>query len=91
MLDIKKYESVAMFCLSDEERETLKNRAEAIAESFDALETVDTDGVAPLVTVLDMHNVLREDVSEKFLTKDEIMSNAPEKHDGYFQVPGTIV
>ena len=90
MLDVSKYETVAMLRLSDDERTLIAARAEAFAEGFDALDAVDTDDVEPLVSVLDAHTVLREDVSEKLLTRDEVMANAPEKHDGYFQVPGTL-
>ena len=90
MLDIEKYESVAMLHLPGGEREPLANRAEAIMESFSALENIDTDGAAPLITVLDMHNVMREDVPEKLLSRDEIMANAPDQDDGYFRVPGTL-
>ena len=90
MLDITKYESVAMLRLQDYERELLGNRAGGLEDSFKELDGIGTDGIEPLVSVLDVHTVLREDVSEKLLTRDEIMANAPEQHDGYFQVPGTL-
>jgi len=91
MLDIKEYEAMAMLDLPEHERETLNKHFKALADSFTALEKVETDNVAPLVTVLNLNNVMREDVFEKFLTRDEILSNAPEQYDGYFQVPGTLV
>ena len=90
MLNITKYESVAMLRLPDDERELLGNRAGALEDSFNALDGINTDGIEPLVSVLDVHTVLREDISEKLLTRDEIMANAQEQHDGYFQVPGTL-
>ena len=90
MLDIKEYEAMAMLDLPDHEREALSKRFVALAESFTALERIDTENVEPLVTVLNLNNVMREDVFEKFLTRDEILSNAPEQYDGYFQVPGTL-
>ena len=54
------------------------------------MEKVDTDGVEPLVTVLDLKNVLREDVSSQLVSRDTLLENAPEEYDGYFQVPKTI-
>ena len=90
MLEIKNYEAVTMLDLPEGERELIGGLAGALAESFGALENVDTDGVEPLVSVLSLHTILREDVSEKFLTREELMSNAPEQYDGYFQVPGTL-
>ena len=90
MLDFLKYEAVSMLDFSDDERETLIKRAEACIEGFGKLETIEVGGVEPLVSVLSMHTVLREDVSEKLLSRDEVMANAPEQYDGYFQVPGTL-
>ena len=90
MIDIVKCEAIAMLHLSGDERELLSVRAEALAEGFAGIDGVGTDEVSPLVSVLELHNVLREDISEKLLPRDEIMANAPEQYDGYFQVPGTI-
>ena len=90
LMDITKYEAMAMFDLSEEERGQLGKRAGDLAESFGALDDIDTDGVPPLVSVLCVHSVFREDVSERILTRDEIMATAPEQYDGYFQVPGTL-
>ena len=90
MLDIRKYESVAMFDLPGEERDLIARRAGALLEGFGRLEAVVTDGTEPLVAVLDIHTVLREDLSVKFSTRDDIMANAPEQCDGFFQVPGTL-
>ena len=84
------YESMAMLELSESERSELEKRFGEIADGFSALDAFDVDGVEPLVTVLDLHNVLREDVSAKFLSRDELLKNAPEQHDGCFQVPAAI-
>jgi aspartyl-tRNA(Asn)/glutamyl-tRNA(Gln) amidotransferase subunit C len=37
-----------------------------------------------------LENVLREDQSEKSLTIEEALQNAPEKKDSYFQVPKVV-
>jgi aspartyl-tRNA(Asn)/glutamyl-tRNA(Gln) amidotransferase subunit C len=81
---------MAMLELSDAEREELKGRFDAVTGNFDALERYDTTGAEPLVTVLDLGNVLREDIPAKFMPRDELMKNAPEQHDGYFVAPATI-
>ena len=90
MFDIKKYEAMAMFDLPDGERRLLEKRASALADGFAALDRIDAGGALPLVSVLDIHTALREDIQEKVLTRDEIMANAPEQQDGYFRVPGTL-
>jgi len=84
------YESMVMLELSETERMKLKESFEKITDGFSALDAYDTSGVEPLVTVLDVSNVLREDIPAKFITREELLKNAPEQHDGYFQVPATI-
>ena len=90
MIDIRDYEAMAMFDMPDAEREALGKRLNDVAGGFAALERIETDGVKPLVTVLNLNNILREDVAVKLLTRDEILANAPEQYDGYFQGPGTL-
>jgi aspartyl-tRNA(Asn)/glutamyl-tRNA(Gln) amidotransferase subunit C len=90
MINIKKYEAMAKLDLSDDERKCLSARIEALTDSFSVLETVDTANVEPLVTVSDINNALRDDIAERFITRDELLSNAPEQYDGYFQVPKTV-
>jgi len=90
MIDIKKYEAIAMFDLPDDEREWVGEQAKFLAESFDELGKINADDVEPLVSVLNIEMALREDISEKLITRDEILANAPEQYDGYFQVPGTL-
>ena len=90
MIDIRDYEAMAMFELPDAERGTLGKRLNDVVGGFAALEMIETDGVKPLVTVLNLNNILREDVAVKLLTREEILANAPEQYDGYFQGPGTL-
>jgi len=90
MLNIKPYEAMAKLDLPDNERELISARAAVLVESFAELDGINTDGVQPLVAALDMQNALREDVSVKKFTRDDILSNAPEQYDGYFQVPKTV-
>jgi len=61
-----------------------------LEESFNELSKVDTDGVEPLVSVLNFNSALREDVSVRLVSRDEILANSPDQYDGYFQVPRTI-
>ena len=91
MRDFIVYEGMAMLALPDDDRVGLRERFDVVVGGFDELEKFDTAGVEPLVTVLDLCNVMREDVPVKFMSREELMSNAPEQHDGYFQVPATVL
>lgn len=94
MLDISDYEKMAKLSLPEDERAWVSNCADILTNSFEELEKVDTKTVEPLVTVLDIRNVMREDIATdattKLVSREELLSNAPEQYDGYFQVPKTL-
>jgi len=87
MPNFEDYEKMAMLDLSDTERAHLRARFDEIVSGFSVLDAYDTDGVEPLVTVLDLQNIMREDIAIKTISRDELLENAPEQHDGYFRAP----
>ena len=90
MINIKPYESMAKLSLPDDERPEISAMVDRLVDSFGVLSGIDTDGVEPLYTVLDVQNVLREDICTKAFLREELLANAPMQHDGYFQVPKTV-
>ena len=84
------YEPMAKLSLDGESRAWADEIIARLEGEFEKMESVDTEGVEPLVTVLDLRNVLREDVSSQLVERDTLLENAPEEYDGYFQVPKTI-
>jgi len=90
MQTIDEYAAIEKLKLTDEENTWIKNCLDTLADSFNELSSVDTDNVEPLITVLDVKNVLRDDISMKMLPRDDLLSNAPEQYEGYYQVPRTI-
>lgn len=90
MQNISEYAAIEKLRLTDEEAALIGACADFLTEDFAALEQVNTDGVEPLVTVLTVQNVLREDVSHQAVSREELLANAPEQYDGYFQVPKTL-
>jgi aspartyl/glutamyl-tRNA(Asn/Gln) amidotransferase C subunit len=92
-MDIREYEAMAKLDLPEVERAGISARAEELIASFKALEGIDVSDVKPLVSVLDItlgRENLREDVPNKLVTREELLENAPEQYDGYFQVPRTL-
>ena len=90
MENITDYEAMAKLALCETERQRISGLADMLTDSFRELAEVDTSGAQPLVTVLDIQNILRDDIAVKNISRDEILSNAPEQYDGYFQVPKTL-
>jgi aspartyl-tRNA(Asn)/glutamyl-tRNA(Gln) amidotransferase subunit C len=58
-----------------------------ILSFVEKLSEVNTDGVEPLIYMVDETNVLREDVVKIDITQDEGLKNAPKKDSDYFRVP----
>ena len=81
-----------MLELPESESALIRGSFDEVAGGFAVLDEFagDLSGVPPLVSVLDLNNVLREDVASKAFSREEILSNAPEQYDGYFQVPAAI-
>ncbi len=86
----KMYEPMAKLSLDSETRAWADDVISRLEGEFEKLEDIKADGIEPLVTVLDLKNVLREDVSAQIVSRDTLLENAPEEYDGYFQVPKTI-
>jgi len=90
MKNIKDFEAMAKLSFSEAHREWATGCADGLIESFSELDTVEVQDIDPLITVLDVKTVLRHDVAVKQFSTDEILSNAPEQYDGYFQVPKAV-
>lgn len=69
-----------------EEKENIKKDLSKIIGFVDQLNSVDTDGVEPLVFMTDAINVLREDVYEPSITQEEALKNAPNHDSDYFKI-----
>ena len=53
----------------------------------DQMNEVDTTNVKPMTQVIDFYNVMREDKVVQEISKEALMSNAPEEENGFFKVP----
>ena len=84
------YEPMAKLSLDETTRAWADDVIARLESEFDKMEAIDTEGVEPLVSVLDLRNVLREDVSAKNFSREVVLQNAPEEYDGYFEVPKTL-
>jgi len=89
-MDIKSYEKMAKLELTEEERQIISRLTEEMVQDLTVFEDIDTSGIEPLVSVLNIENIMREDVSVKMLPHEELLSAAPEQYGGYFQVPKTL-
>ena len=82
---------LAKLDLSGEEKEKAKEDMEKMLDYIDRLNELDTEGIEPMSHVFPVYNVFREDVILNGDDREAILSNAPQKKDGSFEVPKTVI
>jgi aspartyl-tRNA(Asn)/glutamyl-tRNA(Gln) amidotransferase subunit C len=90
MLTIKDVEHVARLArleLSEGEKEAMTRQLGAILGYAESLNALDVKGVEPTAHVLPLKNVLRPDVPEASLPREQALANAPDAAKGCFRVP----
>lgn len=63
---------------------------ERVISFVEKLNEVDTTGVEPLIFMTDETDVLRDDLAEVTITREEALRNAPVKDSDYFKVPRVV-
>lgn len=82
--------ALAKLELGEEEKEKAREDLSKILGYIDTMNELDTDSVEPMPHVFPVKNVFREDVVENGDDRENLLSNAPLKKDGSFQVPKTV-
>jgi len=81
---------LARIAVPEEELAPLAGELSHILEWIEQLNEVDTEGVAPMTSVVAMRLVWREDRVTDGGRPGDILANAPERQDGYFVVPKVV-
>jgi aspartyl-tRNA(Asn)/glutamyl-tRNA(Gln) amidotransferase subunit C len=81
---------LARIAMSEEELERLVPELNNILGWIEQLGEVDTDGIEPLIAVIEQKLRLREDVVDDGDIRDEVLANAPDAQHGFFAVPKVI-
>ena len=76
--------------MSDAEIEALVPELNNILGWVEQLGEVNTDGVEPLIAVIDQKLRLRDDVVDDGDIRQDVLANAPEAQHGFFAVPKVI-
>ncbi len=76
--------------LTEDEKTMMQQDLTRVLQYMDILNSLDTDGVAPLTHVSGVENVFRADVVGPSFDRDEILKNAIAVEDGCFKVPQTV-
>ena len=81
---------LARIRVTDDEKTNLAAELSQVMDWIDELQSVDTDGVEPLTSVVGARLKTRPDVVTLNVTRDEVLANAPEAMAGFFTVPKVV-
>lgn len=87
----KKLANQLMFDLSDDEALDIQNEFETLQEQLHLLESIDTEGVEPMVYPFEDETVyLREDEVTHVISQEDAIVNAKNATEGHFRVPKVV-
>lgn len=87
---IDKIAHLARLDVKEEEKQGLLDDMNKILTFMDKLNEVDTSDVEPLIYMNDEVNVLREDVVNHEINRDQALKNAPKQDGKFFRVAKVI-
>jgi aspartyl-tRNA(Asn)/glutamyl-tRNA(Gln) amidotransferase subunit C len=87
--DVVKVAFLARLHLTDTEIDRATSQLDDMLGHFADIDALDLDGVEPMTQAFPLVNVLRDDIVEPGIDRDEALSQAPATEDGRFVVPPT--
>jgi aspartyl-tRNA(Asn)/glutamyl-tRNA(Gln) amidotransferase subunit C len=84
---IRRIARLARLDISEAEIAAQHRHINALMDRFEALREVDVAGVAPTSHSIPLVSVLRDDRAVDSLTREAVLSNAPDARDGCFAAP----
>jgi aspartyl-tRNA(Asn)/glutamyl-tRNA(Gln) amidotransferase subunit C len=73
-----------------EEKENIRKDMSNILGMVEKLNELDLDNIEPLIYITERENVLRKDKVVQEISKEQALSNAPQKDSDYIKVPKVL-
>lgn len=87
---VEKVARLARLDLSEAELARATDQLGAMLDHFADIDALDLDDVEPMAHPLPLRNVMRDDVVQPGLDRDEVLAAAPRAEDGRFHVPPIV-
>jgi aspartyl-tRNA(Asn)/glutamyl-tRNA(Gln) amidotransferase subunit C len=87
---VRKVARLARIRTTDAEAEVLSGELSKILKMIEQLNEVNTDGIEPMTSVIEMKMPEREDAVTDGGIPEKILANAPEQTAGFFVVPKVV-
>lgn len=81
---------LARLSYENEAKQEIVTELNKIIAFVEKLDEINTDGIDPLIYMVDETNVARKDTMKQDVSQDEGLKNAPKKDSDYFRVPKVI-
>ncbi len=88
--DVAKVARLARLDVTEAEIELMTSQLSGMLEHFADVDRLDLSAVEPMTQPYPLVNVLRDDVEQPTLDRDEVLAAAPRAEDGRFHVPPII-
>ena len=85
--EVKDVASRAMLAITDEEAEMFAEDLSSVIGYADKLNELDTENVVPMTHALQQVNVMREDVVDNVLDREDMLSSVKDHQAGEILVP----
>lgn len=93
MVDAKVIRHVAHLAkleIADAELEKYCDQLIKVLAQFEEIKQINTEGIEPLITPIEIEQYLREDVAQQNHNPEEMLANAPERTGNLFAVPPVV-
>lgn len=87
---VKKIAFLSRLELKESESSQFAGELSKILNFFNQIESVNTKGVAPMVTPVEIESFWREDEKKNEIKTEDIMANAPSRAGNLFKVPPVV-
>jgi len=87
---VKNIAYLARIRVEEDKLEPLASELSSIMGWIEQLQELDTDGVEPMASVVDVQLPQRNDVVNDGGCRDAVLSNAPDAEDGFYTVPKVV-
>ncbi|MFM9907983.1 MAG: Asp-tRNA(Asn)/Glu-tRNA(Gln) amidotransferase subunit GatC [Chitinophagaceae bacterium] len=87
---VKNLAELSRLSFNEQEMEVIKKDLQQMIGFIDKLKELDTTGVEPLLHMSNAVNVLREDMVQGSISREEALKNAPESDGVFIRVPKVI-
>lgn len=87
---IDKLSALAKLEFEGNDKEVIKEDLTKMLGFVEKLNSIDTEGIEPLIYMTEEESVMRPDVVKETISQQEALKNAPQKDSYYFKVPTVL-